>query len=135
MAISNRTEKELFASLIAVSIDFFWHYTITSPMESETYFAIKLPMLFLLFSMFFSKPFTQKRALVYSVAFWFIFSIYYRITEVFYSAGWLSRVPDIHLGATMVTAATPLLSALVWYGIHGGAFLVAAYAVDRVVTR
>ena len=131
MKLGINTKKAGIVALIAVGIDFIFHFFFTSPMESFQYFVVKALVVFVVAFFMFKKSVDLKRALTFSTIFVIIFGVYYRLTEVVEGNGWLSRVPDIHLGTFSVTSADPLMAGLVWGLFHGSFFLIGWYISQR----
>src|SRR3990167_7180940 len=111
-------------ALVAVALDFVFHYFLTEPMESVGYFIVKLLVAYGVAWFMFAKGVDLKRLVVFSFIFALLFGVFYRLTELFSGSAYLSRVPEIHLGVFSITSATPLLAAAVWIFFHGSFFLV-----------
>lgn len=96
-------KKSFVVAAVMVALDFTFHYFLTNPLESLTYFIIKFLLSFFVASaMFASRVYITKpekryltipaSALIFSV----LMSTYYRSWELFEAlAPWGSRAPDI----------------------------------------
>ena len=117
----------------AVLLDLSFHLFFTYPQETITYFFVKFLLAFLISRILFSKGFTILSGVVYGAVFALLFSLYYRFSEFFYSAGFGSRVPDIMLGGfTVVFSQNPLLSVSLWGLAHFLAFIIPAVMMSYV---
>lgn len=96
-------KKSFIVAAVTVALDFTFHYFLTNPLETLTYFIIKFLLSFFVASaMFASRAYIMKpekryltipaSALIFSV----LMSTYYRSWELFEAlAPWGSRAPDI----------------------------------------
>ena len=130
--MNKNLQSVVIIALVSIGLDFLLHYFFTSPMESFEYFMVKLILVLVVAFFMFKKNVDVKRALWFAAIFVVLFGIYYRLTEVLEGNGWLSRVPDIHLGALNITSTNPFMSALVW-GLFHGSFFMIGYFISREV--
>ncbi|OGN06539.1 MAG: hypothetical protein A2750_03540 [Candidatus Yanofskybacteria bacterium RIFCSPHIGHO2_01_FULL_45_42] len=95
-------KKSLIVAATTVAVDFAFHYFLTRPMETLTYFVIKfLLAFFVAAALFDSYSFVKnpavKKYVLAGLIFSTLMSAYYRAWELFeIFAPWGSRAPDIY---------------------------------------
>ena len=129
-------KKSLIVAITTDSIDFLFHFFLTNPMESLTYFVVKFLLAFFIASGMFSLETYSKRknkgvliVIITGFIFSTLMSTYYRAWELFEEyAPFGSRAPDI-LG---VQRESLLFPALWWIG-HASFFVVGVIISEKLV--
>lgn len=123
-------KKSAITGIVAITFDYIIHYSFTSPQETLTYYFIKFILVALIAYVLFKKfsPVTLKRAFIAGTAFTIIFGFYYRLNEVLYKTGYLSRVPDI-FGFSI--NENFYIVVIFWYIAHYLAFISGLIVADK----
>lgn len=129
-------KKSLITAAVTVAVDFTFHYFLTNPLESLTYFVIKFLLSFFIASAMFASHIyitrLEKRRITIPVSalmFSVLMSTYYRVWELFEAmAPWGSRAPDI-IGIVRGT----VLFIAVWGIAHASFFVIGVWAADGIV--
>jgi len=131
--------KSLLAAFITDVLDFTFHYFLTNPMESLTYFVIKFLLAFFVATALFSLKYWQRPLnkkwpgiILAGLIFSALMSAYYRAWELG-EAGvpFGSRAPDI-IG---IVRANPFLFSGVWWLGHASFFIIGIFVSFWVFYR
>ena len=135
--ISSIFKKSLIVALITDFIDFLFHFFLTNPMESMTYFIIKFLLAFFVSSFMFSwnfysiKKYEKVTIIITSLVFSTLMSTYYRAWELFEEyAPFGSRAPDI-LGVQRESLLFPVL----WWLGHASFFFIGTIIAEKLVKK
>lgn len=134
--IDNMFKKSLVVAIITVVLDFTFHFFLTNPMESLTYFVIKFLLAFFVATAMFSLHLyikkKNKRKFIIPVAgliFSALMSTYYRAWELGEAhVPFGSRAPDI-----MGILRESLLFPTVWWLGHALFFVVGIIVANRLI--
>jgi len=133
MTARTRVFKALFTGFVAVGLDLLFHIFYSSPMETVTYFGIKFLVVSVLAWWLFGQKATLLRTLMFGVLFAGVFGLYYRFVELAQKSGFLGRVPDVHIFGITATMNTPITSAILWLGVHGGSFIIGSLLSKKII--
>ena len=122
-------------ALIAVGLDVLFHATLTTPMESFDYFAVKVLIGFFVATIFLNWPTSRTTGkeinffgknlwwtLIPAILFTFLMSLYYRWWEYLSGVPYGIRPPDI----VFIDRNNTFLFALSWFIAHSVFFLMGA---------
>ncbi|HLC46166.1 MAG TPA: hypothetical protein VJI75_00330 [Candidatus Nanoarchaeia archaeon] len=131
--------KALLTAVITVLMDFLFHYFLTDPMESLTYFVIKFLLAFFIATALFSSAWAVRSAVlrwhhlaIASLIFSTLMSVYYRAWELLEAyAPFGSRAPDI-IG---ISHDNLLLFSGVWWLGHAAFFAIGAIASTEILKK
>lgn len=131
-------QKAFFVASVTVAVDFFFHYFLTHPMESLTYFVIKfLLAFFVAIALFESKIYrtnlSRKNVVVFvaGLVFSTLMSTYYRAWELGEAhVPFGARAPDI-IG---ITRTNLLLFSGTWWLGHALFFAIGVWVANRLIT-
>ena len=131
-------KKSLLVAFITFLLDFLFHYFLTNPMESLTYFVIKFLLAFFVATGMFSLRFylkrKDKRKLIIPISgliFSTLMSIYYRAWELGEAkVPFGSRAPDL-LGIARETFWFPLS----WWLGHALFFMVGVMVANKLIKK
>ena len=129
-------KKSLIVAITTDFIDFIFHFFLTNPMESMTYFVVKFLLAFFIASGIFSLGSYAKRKdkkmlmiTITGLIFSTLMSIYYRAWELFEEYSPLgSRAPDI-LGIERESLLFPAL----WLLGHASFFIIGVIIADKLI--
>lgn len=127
-------KKSFVVAAITVLLDFLFHFFLTHPMESLTYFVIKFLLAFFVAAGMFSfHPYIEKKSkfavLITGLVFSTLVSVYYRAWELVEAhVPFGKRAPDI-LGISRET----LLFPLVWWLGHALFFVAGVIVANKLV--
>lgn len=128
---------------IAVGLDVLFHITLTKPMESFDYFAVKALIGFFVTTIFLNWPalsngrmidFYGKNmawTLIPAIVFTFLMSLYYRWWEYLSGVPYGVRPPDI----VFVDRNNTFLFALSWFIAHSIFYLVGSFVAKKTLKR
>ena len=131
-------KKLLIVATVTLILDFLFHYFLTNPMESLTYFVIKFLLAFFVATGMYSLGFYIKRkdrrvftipvtGLIFST----LMSTYYRAWELGEAhVPFGARAPDI-FGITRMT----ILFSLTWWLAHAFFFTMGVIVANRLVKK
>jgi|GEM_PF-1710180 len=136
----HRINFAFLVALIAVGLDVLFHITLTEPMESFDYFAVKFLIGFTVTTIFLDwPPMASGRVIAFYESFWpmlvpaafftFFMSLYYRWWEYLSGVPYGVRPPDI----TFVDRDNTFLFALAWFIAHSIFYLVGVYVTKRLI--
>jgi len=136
--IENIFKKSLIVAVITILLDFLFHFFLTHPMESLTYFVIKFLLAFFVATGMFSLHFyinkKEKRKFIIPITgliFSTLMSVYYRAWELGEAHVLFgSRAPDI-LG---IYRESILFPAMWWLG-HASFFVIGVIIVNKLVKK
>ncbi|MEK7567410.1 MAG: hypothetical protein AAB513_00630 [Patescibacteria group bacterium] len=127
----------LVVSLVAVGLDILFHITLTNPMESFDYFAVKCLIAFFVTTIFMNWPVLESGKIInFFSGFWvlipasiftFLMSLYYRWWELLSGVPYGVRPPDI----TFIDRDNTFLFALSWFIGHSIFYLVGVWIAKR----
>ncbi len=129
-------KKSLVVAIITLAMDFVFHFFLTNPMESLTYFVIKFLLAFFVASAMFSLFSARKKgvkvttAIITGLIFSTLMSVYYRaweLGEAYVPFG--SRAPDI-LG---IDRTNLLFFSGTWWLGHALFFFVGVLIANRFI--
>ena len=124
-------------AIIAVGLDVLFHATLTYPMESFDYFAVKALIGFFVTTIFLNWPsFANGRKIDFFSGFWnlipailftFFMSLYYRWWEYLSGVPYGIRPPDI----IFINRNNTFLFALSWFIGHSVFYLIGSYIAKK----
>ena len=126
-----RFKKPLIAAAITVFLDFLFHFFLTHPMETLTYFTIKFLLAFFVAALLFSLKSHKKLALKFAFGLIFstLMSTYYRAWELFEAyAPFGFRAPDI-IG---ISRDNLLLFSGTWWIGHALFFTAGVFIAEKI---
>ena len=131
-------------ALVAVGLDVLFHITLTNPMESFDYFAVKILIGFFVTTIFLNWPASKKTgktidffgsnfawALIPAILFTFLMSLYYRWWEYLSGVPYGIRPPDI----VFIDRNNTFLFALSWFIGHSLFYLVGVLVAKMLVKK
>lgn len=129
-------KKSFIVAAVTVALDFTFHYFLTNPLETLTYFIIKFLLSFFIASaMFASAAYIaqpEKRYITipaFALLFSVLMSTYYRSWELFEAlAPWGSRAPDI---VGLLRGSVLFIAA--WGLAHASFFVIGVLVANRFV--
>jgi len=133
-----RINYAFLIAAIAVGLDIFFHATLTTPMESFDYFAVKFLIGFSVTILFLDWPSRSdglpsaffrgfRQTLVPAVVFTFLMSLYYRWWEFLSGVPYGLRPPDI----IFIDRSNPYIFALGWFLAHSVFYLIGWWLASR----
>ncbi len=130
-------KKSLVIAAVTVVIDYTFHYFLTNPMETLTYFVVKFMLSFIIASAMFGsyeyivKPERRKFTIPISgLVFSTLMSTYYRAWELFEArVPFGSRAPNI-IGLVRGT----VLFVGAWWFAHASFFIIGVLVANRLIS-
>lgn len=128
-------KKSLIVAFVTLVLDFLFHFFLTRPMESLTYFVIKFLLAFFVAAALFSwssslrNTYPLRTAFIAGLIFSSLMSMYYRaweLGEAYVPFG--SRAPDI-LGISR----TSIWFSIIWWLGHTAFFAVGVVAANKIL--
>jgi len=135
----SETKKALVVAVIAVAIDFAFHYFLTHPMETLTYFVVKFLLAFFVatFLFGFSSYIKSKGwknfgiGFVFALIFSSLMSVYYRAWELGEAqVPFGSRAPEIY---GIARDNLVLFSGTWWFG-HATFFVIGVLVASKIIS-
>ena len=135
--IDKRTIKSVLVGIGAVLLDFYIHKQFTFPQETYSYFFYKFIIYSLIAYVYYSQGRRDTQAkLVFAGIATAIFSLYYRVWEVFFKLPFSERTPDIIFNGITYTVEThPYIQLLFWIVVHGIAFFIPVLLLEPIFKR
>lgn len=135
----SETKKALVVAVIATVIDFAFHYFLTHPMETLTYFVVKFLLAFFIATFLFGFSFYIKSkgwknvgiACVFALIFSTLMSVYYRAWELGEAqVPFGSRAPEIY---GIARDNLVLFSGTWWFG-HATFFVIGVFVANKIIS-
>lgn len=131
-------KKSLIVAMITFALDYAFHFFLTHPMETLTYFVVKFLLAFFVASALFSFLVRRKKRMMFlsvgitGLIFSTVMSLYYRAWELG-EAGvpFGSRAPNI-MG---IERADPLLFSGTWWLGHALFFCVSIFFAEKFIRK
>lgn len=134
--LNSNVKAALVIATITVALDWTFHWTLTSPMETFDYFTVKWLLAFFMATIFLNWPPKEARSLgnapqavVFAGVFSFLMSLYYRWWEYFSRVPFSVRAPDI----VFVNRESVVLFAGTWFVAHSLFFLIGIFVARKFV--
>lgn len=136
---TSETKKVLVVAIVAAAIDFAFHYFLTYPMETLTYFVVKFLLAFFIATFLFGFSFYVKSkgwknigiACVSALIFSTLMSLYYRAWELGEAqVPFGSRAPQIY---GIARDNLVLFSGTWWLG-HALFFVVGVFVANKIIS-
>ncbi|MAH46028.1 hypothetical protein CMI37_09360 [Candidatus Pacearchaeota archaeon] len=126
-----RFVKSILATLGVLLIDALIHAFYTHPFETWFYFVVKVLVVYILMYIMFGQEITFLRVVGFAAIFMVIFTIYYRLFELFNNFPIGYRAPDIVIFGR--TFGSNVSKAIGWTIIHMSVFIASALSVEKIV--
>lgn len=131
-----KVTSAVIVATVTVLLDWIFHRTLTSPMETFDYFTVKWLLAFFVATVFLSwaageqgRTGKRLRLISFAAVFSFLMSLYYRWWEYFSGAPYSARAPDI----LFLERANVVMFAGTWFLAHALFFLAGVWLAKLFV--